>query len=206
VTPRHDPAARQRTSELLAGIAAAPGEDGVPLGEIVDTFGVRGFGILIVLGTLTAFIPTPVGAGAVAGPLVMLFGAQMLFGMRKPWLPRWLRARRVSRAAIGRFVERMRKVLLWLERASRPRWTALFAGIWPSVTGLLVIGHGLVLALPIPLTNYPLALVLMLAGTALVEDDGIALLVAWALMAATIVTFLLLSGTLVEWAGHLFGA
>ena len=32
------------------------------------------------------------------------------------------------------------------------------------------------------------------------------LVVAWVLMAATIVTFLLLSGTLVEWAGHLFGA
>lgn len=198
-------AARQRTSELLAAIAAAPGEDGVELGEIVDTFGVRGFGILIVLGTLAAFIPTPVGAGAIAGPLVMLFGAQMLFGMRKPWLPRWLRARRVSRAAIGRFVERMRKVLVWLERASRPRWTPLFAGPWPSMTGLLVIGHALVLALPIPLTNYPLALVLTLAGVALVEDDGVALLVAWLLMAATIVTFLLLSGTLMEWVGHLFG-
>jgi hypothetical protein len=29
--------------------------------------------------------------------------------------------------------------------------------------------------------------------------------VAWLLMAATIVTFLLLSGTLMEWVGHLFG-
>ena len=202
----HDPAARQRTSELLAGIASAPGDDGVALGEIVDTFGVRGFGILIVLGTLTAFIPTPVGAGAIAGPLVMLFATQMLFGLRKPWLPAWLRRRTVSRAAVGRFVERMRKVLLWLERASRPRWTGLFTGPWPSLTGLLAVGHALVLALPIPLTNYPLALVLVLAGVALVEDDGIALVIAWVLMAATNVTFLLLSGTLVEWAGHLFGA
>lgn len=200
-----DPHARQRTSELLAGLANAPGDDGIALGDIVDAFGVRGFGVLIVLGTLTAFIPTPVGAGAVAGPLVMLFGAQMLFGLRKPWLPRWLRARRVSRAAIGRFVQRLRRVLLWLERASRPRWTQLFSGLWPSVTGLLVIGHGLVLALPIPLTNYPLAFVLLLTGVALVEDDGIVLLVSWVLMAATMVAFLLLSGTLVEWVARLFG-
>ena len=188
---------RERTSELLAGIAAADGEDSVPLGEIVDRFGVRAFGILMVLGTLAAFIPTPVGAGAIAGPMVVLVGAQLLVGMKKPWLPRWLRQRKVSRAAIGRFVERMRRPLQWLERVSRPRWVELFAGPWPVLTGLLVIGHAIVLALPIPLTNYPLAMVLMLVGVALVEDDGIALAVSWLLMAATIVGFLLLSETLV---------
>jgi hypothetical protein len=192
------PGARQRTSELLAGIAAAGGDDAVALGTIVDHFGVRGFGILIILATLTAFLPTPVGAGAVAGPLVMVFGAQMLFGLSRPWLPRRLRERNVSRATIGRFVARISRILGWLERISRPRWVALFSGIGPRVSGLLIIGHGLVLALPIPLTNYPLALVLLLAGVALVEDDGIVLAVSWLLMAATIVSFLLLSETLVQ--------
>jgi hypothetical protein len=196
---------RERTSELLAGIATAAGADSVPLGEIVDRFGVRGFGILLILGTLAAFLPTPVGAGAIAGPVVILVGVQMLFGMRRPWLPRWLRDKTVSRAAIGRLLERLRGVLARLERVSRPRWVALFAGAWPPLTGLLVIGHGVVLALPIPLTNYPLALVLLLAGVALIEDDGIVLAVSWVLMAATIVTFLLLSGTLMEWASGLFG-
>lgn len=195
---------RERTSELLAGIASAPGDDAITLGEIADRFGVRGFGILLILATLTAFIPTPVGAGAVAGPLVMLIGAQMLFGLDRPWLPRRLRARVISRATVGRFVQRISRMLHWLERLCRPRWTVLFARVGPPLTGLLVIGHGLVLALPIPLTNYPLALVLLLAGVALVEDDGIVLAVSWLLMAATIVTFLVLSGTLVEWAGKLF--
>jgi hypothetical protein len=196
--------ARERTSELLAGIATDSGEDSVPLGDIVDRFGVRGFGILLVLGTLTAFIPTPIGAGAIAGPLVVLVGAQMLVGMKKPWLPRWLRERKVSRAAIGRFVERMRRPLKWLERASRPRWIALFSGAWPVLTGLLIIGHAIVLALPIPLTNYPLAMVLLLAGVALVEDDGIALAVSWVLMGGTIVAFLLLSENLVKLVERFF--
>jgi hypothetical protein len=51
--------------------------------------------------------------------------------------------------------------------------------------------------LPIPLTNYPLAMVLVLAGVALVEDDGIALAISWVLMGGAIVAFLLLSETLV---------
>jgi hypothetical protein len=38
-----------------------------------------------------AALATPVGAGAVAGPLVMLIGAQMLYGLDRPWLPRRLR-------------------------------------------------------------------------------------------------------------------
>jgi hypothetical protein len=98
----------------------------------------------------------------------------------------------------------MRRPLQWLERASRPRWIALFSGPWPVLTGLLVIGHAIVLALPIPLTNYPLAMVLVVTGVALVEDDGIALAISWVLMGGTIVAFLLLSESLVGLVERLF--
>ena len=37
---------------------------------------------------LPAFLPVPGLAGGISGPLVTLIGAQMLIGLRKPWLPR----------------------------------------------------------------------------------------------------------------------
>lgn len=195
--PQPEPQARLRTSELLARIARDPRGGAVTLGEIVDEFGVRAFGILLVIATLAALIPTPVGAGSVAGALALVVGAQMLWGMRRPWLPRWLRARAVERRSIEVFLARMGRPLSALERLAMPRVIELFGGLAARVTGLLVVVHSVILALPIPLTNYPLAFVLLLVAIALVEDDGGLLLAGWLVMTGIAVATVLLSGEFV---------
>jgi hypothetical protein len=197
---------RRRTSELLGDIAAQGDSEQARLGEIVDRFGLRAFGILIVLATLPAFLPTPVGAGALAAPLIGVVGLQMLIGLEHPWLPRWLREKGVRREAIGRFVTRFGPWLRKLERLCRPRWVGLF-GPWPTrLTGLLAILQAVVLALPIPLTNYPVAIVLLLIGVALIEDDGVALALGWLLIALSALGLGLASEALIGLIGSWFGS
>lgn len=201
--PQFEPHARLRTSELLARIARDPRGGVVTLGEIVDEFGIRAFGILLVIATLAALIPSPVGAGSVAGALSLLVGAQMLWGLPRPWLPRWLRNRAVERRSIDVFLARMDRPLSALERLTMPRLIELFRGLAARVTGLLVVVHSVILALPIPLTNYPLAFVLLIVAIALVEDDGGLLLAGWLVITATAVATVLLSekfvGLLAGW-------
>jgi hypothetical protein len=201
--PQPEPHARLRTSELLARIARDPRGGVVTLGEIVDEFGIRAFGILLVIATLAALIPSPVGAGSVAGALSLLVGAQMLWGLPRPWLPRWLRNRAVERRSIDVFLARMDRPLSALERLTMPRLIELFRGLAARVTGLLVVLHSVILALPIPLTNYPLAFVLLIVAIALVEDDGGLLLAGWLVMTAIAVATVLLSekfvGLLAGW-------
>jgi hypothetical protein len=197
---------RRRTSELLGDIAAQGDSEQARLGEIVDRFGLRAFGILIVLATLPAFLPTPVGAGALAAPLIGVVGLQMLIGLEHPWLPHWLREKGVRREAIGRFVTRFGPWLRKLERLCRPRWVGLF-GPWPTrLTGLLAILQAVVLALPIPLTNYPVAIVLLLIGVALIEDDGVALALGWLLIALSALGLGLASEALIGLIGSWFGS
>jgi hypothetical protein len=200
--PQFEPHARLRTSELLARIARDPRGGVVTLGEIVDEFGIRAFGILLVIATLAALIPSPVGAGSVAGALSLLVGAQMLWGLPRPWLPRWLRNRAVERRSIDVFLARMDRPLSALERLTMPRLIELFRGLAARVTGLLVVVHSVILALPIPLTNYPLAFVLLIVAIALVEDDGGLLLAGWLVMTAIAVATVLLSE---KFAGLLAG-
>jgi len=201
--PQPEPHARLRTSELLARIARDPRGGVVTLGEIVDEFGIRAFGILLVIATLAALIPSPVGAGSVAGALSLLVGAQMLWGLPRPWLPRWLRNRAVERRSIDVFLARMDRPLSALERLTMPRLIELFRGLAARVTGLLVVVHSVILALPIPLTNYPLAFVLLIVAIALVEDDGGLLLAGWLVITAIAVATVLLSekfvGLLAGW-------
>jgi len=125
----------------------------VPLGELLDTFSERAFGLFLLIALLPAFLPLPAGAGAISGPLVSLCGLQLLLLGEHPWLPRWLQRRPVAIASIDRLRSRLATPLGWLERVIRPRRQWMIDHPAPKAfTGLLLIVLGVLLAaLSLPL-------------------------------------------------------
>lgn len=207
------PAERElSTSGLLAQIgsgdreADVPPADTVTFDELLHHFSHRAFGVMVLVATLPAFLPVPAGAGAISGPLVALFGLQMLLGRRAPWLPQRLRRRGVPRTRFRRFAERMQPWLLRVERLVKPRLAGFTEHLASHVlSGLLLLLLGLLLSLPIPLTNYPIALLILAYAVALIERDGVLLLIAWALGAAMIVGFALAGDGALAWARSTWG-
>jgi hypothetical protein len=117
---------------------------------------------------------------------------QLLAQAEHPWLPRWLQRRPVSTASLDRFRARLARPLAWLERVSRPRWPAMIDHpAAKAFSGLLLVVLGGLLALPIPLTNYPFGLVLLVFAVALIERDGRTLALAWALGAIEVLAVVL---------------
>ena len=187
------------TVALLDGFANGDPDDVLRLGDLLKDFGPAAFGMLLFLGVLPAFIPVPGVGGAVGGPLVILVGVQLLLGMRKLWLPGFLSRRGPHRSAMMRFRQRMAPWLRRLEKLVRPRMTAFLDNrIALSFTGLLLVLLGVLLALPIPFTNYVFGFLLLLFAFALLERDGALLLVAWVAGGIAVVVFGFLSGNLVE--------
>ncbi|QNN77601.1 exopolysaccharide biosynthesis protein [Pseudoxanthomonas mexicana] len=187
------------TVALLDGFANGDPDDVLRLGDLLKDFGPAAFGMLLFLGVLPAFIPVPGVGGAVGGPLVILVGVQLLLGMRKLWLPGFLARRGPHRSAMMRFRQRMAPWLRRLEKLVRPRMTAFLDNrIALSFTGLLLVLLGVLLALPIPFTNYVFGFLLLLFAFALLERDGALLLVAWIAGGIAVVVFGFLSGNLVE--------
>lgn len=187
------------TVALLDGFANGDPDDVLRLGDLLKDFGPAAFGMLLFLGVLPAFIPVPGVGGAVGGPLVILVGVQLLLGMRKLWLPGFLARRGPHRSAMMRFRQRMAPWLRRLEKLVRPRMTAFLDNrIALSFTGLLLLLLGVLLALPIPFTNYVFGFLLLLFAFALLERDGALLLVAWIAGGIAVVVFGFLSGNLVE--------
>lgn len=183
-----------RTSELLADLAKGGDQQLIPFGSLLEGFGRRGFGVLLLAVTLPTFIPLPVGVGAITGPLIALVGLQMLLMLDQPWLPRALRRRGMQRETYARFLARTRPWLERIERISRPRLQGLSERRAANmVTGLLVLLNGLLLALPVPFTNYPFGALMLLFSMAVIERDGAMMLVAWVLGSAAVVAALLLS-------------
>jgi hypothetical protein len=190
--PEHEPGIRA----LLDGYAIGDPDEVLRLRELLAGLGRRGFGMLLFVATLPAFIPIPVG-GAISGPLVMLVGLQLLVGMQHPWLPRFIAERGPHRHTLARFDHLVAPWLARLERLVRPRLEALLLKrLVAMFTGLLLVLLGLLLSLPIPLTNYLFGGLLLLFALALLERDGATLLVAWLLGVAAIATTAVLSGGL----------
>ncbi|HEY5971650.1 MAG TPA: exopolysaccharide biosynthesis protein [Pseudoxanthomonas sp.] len=187
------------TRAVLDAFAEGDPDDHLRLGDLLSGLRQTAFGMLLFVGVLPAFIPIPGLAGAISGPVVMLIGAQLLIGLRKPWLPQFMARRGPHRKAMGRFRDMMSPWLRWLERVVRPRMEiVLDHPVASAFTGLLLVLLGLLLALPIPFTNYAFGVLMLLFVFALLERDGALMLVAWLAGAISVVVFGFISGNLVQ--------
>ena len=188
------------TRALLDAYAIGDPDEILRLGDLVGGLGRRAFGMLLFIATLPAFIPIPIG-GAISGPLVVLIGAQLVGGMRRPWLPKFIGNRGPHRHALARFDRRISPMLARLEKLVSPRLPVLLDHRAASMfTGLLLVLLGLLLSLPIPLTNYLFGGLLLLFAFALLERDGALMAVAWGGGAIAIGIFGVLSGNLATMA------
>jgi hypothetical protein len=204
--PPMDSAVALRTSTLIAAMGDADAGDSVSFDALLDGFRQRAFGALLLVVLLPTFIPVPVGIGAITGPIIALIGLQMLLLQPHPWLPRWMGRRTLRRATIKRFGDRFQRLLGWLERVCKPRLATLVEHRAANAfTGLQLVVLCLLLALPIPFTNYPFGFILLAYCIALIERDGVVLLIAWGLGLGAIVASALLSGEVVGLIGRLFG-
>lgn len=194
------------TRAILDALLDGDAAESPDLRDLFEGLGRRGFGMLLFVAALPAFIPIPVG-GAVSGPLVVLIAVQLLVGLRKPWLPGFIAERAPRRQALARFERIVDPWLRRLERVVRPRLPmVLDHRLATAFTGLLLLLLGLLLALPIPLTNYVFGGIILLFALALLERDGALMLAAWGIGLVALATTGALSGGLVAvlegWVGR----
>jgi hypothetical protein len=186
------------TRALLDGFATGDPDEVLQLGNLLSGFGQSAFGMLLFLGVLPAFIPVPGLGGVIGGPLIVLVGVQLLIGLNKLWLPSFIARRGPHRRLLVKFRMRMSPWLARLEKLVRPRMHAVLDHrLALSFTGLLLVLLGLLLALPIPFTNYLFGGLLLLFSLALLERDGALMLIAWIGGGIAVVVFGFLSGNLV---------
>lgn len=83
------------------------------LKEMVEAFGERGFGAVILMLSLMALLPWPPGGKAVFSVPIILIAAELALQRDKVWLPRWLMKATISRPAYRR---------LLTSHLAAPRW------------------------------------------------------------------------------------
>lgn len=193
------------TRALVDELATGNPEDVLTLGELLDRFSERSFGLFLLIVMLPTFIPIPLGAGAISGGLTSLIGLQFLARFEHPWLPRFISKHEIHRHRLIGFRDRMGKWLGRIEKLTRPRNQGMLAHpVAHAFTGLLLVILGAALSLPLPLTNYPFGLVLLAFAFALIERDGRLMILAWVAGIAEIAMIVGFSGQIVSIIGQLF--
>ena len=180
------------TSTALRDLLRHASTETITLAWLMERLGERSFGLVLLLLGLLATLP---GASVVAGILIAVPAFQMILGRHAPLFPRFLAVRCFKTRRLAAMLVHAVPPLRYLERYIRPRWQARF-GAAKRLVGLAILIVGSLLFVPIPLSNVPPALVIVLVAFAYLEEDGVLL----CLTLAIILVLLMIAGG-VAWQG-----
>jgi hypothetical protein len=179
------------------------------LKEMVEAFGERGFGAIILMLSLMALIPWPPGGKAVFAVPIILIAAELALQRDKVWLPRWLLKATVSRAHYQSASQKILPRLRQVERLTRPRYPVLTGEAADVVVGLICILLALMMALPVPFGDALPGLTLAIFGLGIIQRDGafvIAGLIGTAICGVYLILVWATVVAVVHGIAHWFGA
>lgn len=184
----------QPLSEVLQDVADLP-SDHITVAELVDRFGGRAMGALLLLFGLLCLLPLPPGGTTIFGTPLLLLAPQLVLGRHAPWLPQRIRLRRVPLSDMRGRLPRLIRWLRRVEAVSQPRLTFLFGPVGERLIGVVCTVLAFVLILPIWGGNLLPALAVTVLSLALILKDGALALVGYVLVA--------ISGTVLALAAHI---
>jgi hypothetical protein len=171
----HEALQHKRVSLVLrAVIDTAPG-DTISIREIVEAFGERAFGFVIILFSLPNCIPAPPGMNSVFGLPVLLFAFQLALGFKKPWLPKKVMDKTFKVTTFRKIIDKAEPKLRKVEGICRPRYTALFGPRGDRLIGVFAIILALCVIVPLPGTNWVPSFALVILSIAIMQEDGLIL-------------------------------
>lgn len=172
---------------------------------IIDHLAKRGLAALLIILVLPFCLPIQIpGLSTIFGIILMFIGLRIAFGHRK-WIPQMLLDKKVPYRILEKTASAAIKITDKLRFLTSTRLTFLvqnptlhiFHGIAIATLAFL-----LALPIPIPLTNLFAAFPILAFGLALLEDDGVMIIVAYSLFFLCIGVF----ASLIIYGNRLFSS
>ncbi|HRO11602.1 exopolysaccharide biosynthesis protein [Amaricoccus sp.] len=169
-----DDRAHRRISAILRGLVESAEGERISIGDMVDAFDARAYGPLIALFAAPNVLPVALpGISAVLGAPLILLTAQLMVGLRRPWLPVFLRRRSLARGSFESLVGRIVPRLVRIEAMTHPRLLPLTSRWGERMIGAVGLLLAAIVFLPVPFGNALPGVALMLMGVGLIARDGL---------------------------------
>ena len=157
-------------------------EHGLTIDELIHALEGKGHAAIITVLALPFSQPIQVPGLSMPFGIVLFFSGLRISFAQQPWIPGWLRVKKIPPATAMALLEALRKVAKLAEKILHPRWTQLCRNPFlHRMHGLLIAFLSILLALPlpIPMSNMLAAIPIVLIALALLEDDGLYLLAGY---------------------------
>ena len=205
--PRSHTAAEQGAADSFAyyleRILKYPDGAKITVRDLLGGLESRAFGLPLAVLSAGEVVPIPVpGFTFVISVPLAAIGAQMIVDRERLWLPNSLLNRRLSARQVKRIARAMLPAVRGIDRISGPRASIMTGSAGRRLAGLCVLLLSLLIALPVPGTNSPLALTVFVMALGLMRGDG--LLIA-AGMVLTVAATALMGTAAFALAGAVFG-
>jgi hypothetical protein len=195
--PDYDYQSDSRTFSQVIEDIGAKDDPKLYLGELVNAFGERGFGALMLFfGLLSVAIGIIPGTTTILGAPLLLMGLQLVIRRDQLWLPRWALKRWIERETYRAGVVKVLARFKQVERLSRPRLSVMTNEVSEVLIGIVTVVLAFILILPIWGGNLVPALIISTFGFGLMQRDGIVVLIGWTGVAG-VCLFIWLAGGLV---------
>jgi hypothetical protein len=210
IPPHPHPHPRGRAaSEVLDELASNFPDGKVSLGELLDQLDARANGVLLLVLALPMCIPNVPGISTIFGVLMLAPALQLVFGMHRLWVPKRVREMRIEASTLRNTFAAATPMLRRVEYLIKPRWSELTRFPFTIYVGLQTLLMALVLILPIPGGNWPPGITVALTALALLQRDGLLLLLTVAACAASTYAAYVLGNvflkTVMDWILPLLG-
>ena len=177
--------------QLLDRLDKAATGERVDVECMMEAVGRSSFGALLLLGGLVTLSPLDIvpGIPTLIALAVLLVCVQLLAGRRHFWLPAWVLRRSITRQRFQRALRWLRKPARLGDRLVRPRLTALAgdAAVKVIAVGCIVVALAMPLMEVVPFSANLAGIALTAFGLAVIVNDGLLALVAFAATAAGVV-------------------
>lgn len=168
------------------------GTDGetVSVGDLLEAVGRRSYGPLLLLLGSIAISPLGIipGANWLISLVTLLIALQILVGLNYPWVPRLLLSYEFSREHLLKGVASSERYARMIDRYLKPRLIFLTRAPFVQLVALICIGAVLV-SFPlgfVPFGPFLPGLTVLVFGLAIASRDGLLLILACALLAASV--------------------
>jgi len=186
------------TSLILADLAQDLSVHSVPISFILAELRTRAYGALTFVLALAGMLP---GISVIAGIVMILIAIQLVGGRAYPVLPKAIASRRIPVRKLKKWIDRIVPWLIRIERFVKPRYRALSGRPMRIVTGIVLIGLGLALLVPLPFSQLAPGLAGTIISVALLERDGPWLIAGLLFGVGAIALAVFLLGVVVRLAG-----
>lgn len=192
----HENGSRRRFSEVLEDLASRPSLS-ISVADVLNAFGDKAFGALMLMFAAPNILPLPPGTSAVLGAPLLFVTSQLMMGRPSLWMPKVICDRSIPRDSFSTLTTKLTPLLQRSERYLKPRLTGLLNPALERMTGAVCLLLALILFLPIPFGNIPPALAISIFALGILERDGIAAIFGWIAAAGSLLILAAVSSAIV---------